>query len=191
MHLCASARVLAKAATLPMFVRTRPSRTRCAIGDTRVPPARTRPADRVWMSPPRTSGGRLANGLKDAIESEYRQSVKYLHGLPRYRAATGRVAAGTCHGTKHGQLASDILAGQAHGDPSCVAEGDFRSEGVVLARPDVSISPLQRRTAAKGRATHHFHRQVHHLDRGRRDLVLGRRRSGSRRTSSSPPTRKH
>src|ERR671935_81555 len=74
-----------RAATVPMFVRSRPSRTRCAISlswarsemttksiarpsaghasggpvtVTSVPPARTTPADRFWMSPPRTSNTR-------------------------------------------------------------------------------------------------------------------------------------
>src|SRR5262245_32459840 len=74
-----------RAETLPMFVRSRPSRTRWTISlswarsdsttkstarpsagrasvgptmDTSVPPARIRPADRFWMSPPMTSNTR-------------------------------------------------------------------------------------------------------------------------------------
>src|SRR5215472_6520147 len=74
-----------RAETFPMFVRSRPSRTRWTISlswarsdsttkstarpsagrasagptmDTSVPPARIRPADRFWMSPPMTSNTR-------------------------------------------------------------------------------------------------------------------------------------
>ena len=72
-------------ATLPMFARSRPSRTRCTISPswarsdsttksiarpsagrasagpvmvTSVPPARITPADRFWMAPPMTSNTR-------------------------------------------------------------------------------------------------------------------------------------